>query len=70
MDTETDSLSSHDLSHHETAIVEADHKEIKTFVDHGVFKPVLRAHHKVIDCTWVRKWKRKGDTRIVKSRLC
>eukprot|EP00959_Pyramimonas_sp_CCMP1952_P286038 5981019-Pyramimonas_sp.AAC.1 len=53
-------------------VIEGDHKELKAFVTHAIFEPVLRDHlpdkANIVVCTWVRKW--KVNHVEVKSRLC
>ena len=48
----------------------ADRKELKQFIQHGVFRKLhvnrLKKGANVVDCLWVRVWK-NGE---VKSRLC
>ena len=76
VDTTTDSLTDDDYVKYEKEIKAADHAEIKNFVHHGVFQVTRKTlYQKLMDCTWVRKWKVKRDSsgrssRIIKSRLC
>ena len=53
-------------------IKEADHRELRSFVEHKVFEPLHRSKlpkgTNLVDCVWVRKWAERGVK--IKSRLC
>ena len=70
VDLETDSLTASDMQDYEELVIAADRSELQNFIDHDVFIPTRRHGQRVIDCTWVRKWKQKPGGPVVKSRLC
>ena len=72
VDTETDLLSAEDYINYEKEIIDGDHKEIKNFVKHSVFKVknLHSATQRPMSCVWVRKWKIVNGKRIIKCRLC
>ena len=53
-------------------VLEADYRELHSFVQHKVFQPVHRSKlpkgTNLVDCVWVRKWAERGVK--IKSRLC
>eukprot|EP00971_Amphidinium_carterae_P349209 6490899-Amphidinium_carterae.1 len=68
-------LSEDELRTHEDMVKEADLNEIRSFVTHKVWTPILWEEVdydvKVMKCVWIRKWKTlMNGTRIIKSRLC
>ena len=77
VDKDTDFLTTEELIKYEKQVKEADEKEIKQFVDHKVFRARQKQFAdttRFIDCTWIRKWKRKWVNGVlvyvIKSRLC
>ena len=75
VDTDTDNISESEVYKIWGQVEAADHKELLQFIETKSFRKVLMntlsEDTVVIDATWVRKWKRKGDgSLVVKSRLC
>ena len=76
VDQETDNINDDDITPDIWKQVdEADSLEVKQFVDEKAFKPIhkmqVNSDMVVIDCRWVRKWKRQPDRSLkIKSRLC
>lgn len=75
VDTETDNIAESEVYKIWDQVEEADRKELLQFIETKSFRKVLMntlsEDTVVIDATWVRKWKRKGDgSLVVKSRLC
>ena len=76
VDQETDNINDDDITPEIWSKVdEADSSEVKQFVDEKAFKPIhklqVNSDMVVIDCRWVRKWKRQPDKSLkIKSRLC
>eukprot|EP00971_Amphidinium_carterae_P150678 2987292-Amphidinium_carterae.1 len=75
VDGTTDLLSEEELRLHEQDVIEADGNEISSFAKHDVFEEVWKQStpidSKLLDCVFVRKWKRKQDgSKVLKCRLC
>ena len=75
VDEDTDVLTEGDLAKHWHDFEVSDAAEIKQFVDEKAFTKIhvtkVTDNMTVVDCTWVRKYKRMPDgTRKAKSRLC
>jgi len=74
VDKETDVLTAKDVSEFWPEVEKADLKEMKSFVEHKVFRPLLKmnCYDQVMDAIWVRRWKWDPNTQvwIVKSRMC
>ena len=75
VDEDTDVLTEGDLTKHWHDFEVSDAAEIKQFVDEKAFTKIhvtkVTDNMTVVDCTWVRKYKRMPDgTRKAKSRLC
>ncbi|CAE7420861.1 RE2 [Symbiodinium natans] len=75
VDEETDNLTEQECYDVWDQVDSADEAEIKQFVDTKCFSKIhvnaLTDGMVVVDCVWVRKWKRQPDgTRKVKSRMC
>ena len=75
VDEETNNIGEHEIYDHWPQVDKADGDEIKQFTDTKSFKKMhknaLTSDIVLVDCIWVRKWKRYPDgTRKVKSRLC
>lgn len=76
VDQETDNINDDEITPEIWQRVdEADSLEVKQFVDEKAFKPIhklqVNSDMVVIDCRWVRKWKRQPDRSLkIKSRLC
>ena len=69
VDDETANLTDDEMVKYGHLVHAADHKELKSFIDHNVFKTTTRQPgDNVVDCVWIRKWKIKG--KMVKSRMC
>ena len=72
VDDSTANLTEEEMRRFARLVLEADRKELKAFVTHEIFEPLLiddlpdKAN--IVDCTWVREWKVKHKE--VKSRLC
>ena len=63
VDDSTANLTEDETRRFARLVLEGDHKELKAFVDHELFEPVLISDlpdkANIVDCTWVRKWKTK-----------
>eukprot|EP00438_Fugacium_kawagutii_P029807 Skav231475 [mRNA] locus=scaffold1100:530653:539709:- [translate_table: standard] len=75
VDTEHDDIQEDDVYQIWKQVDEADRAEVAQFVHEGVFQKIhrdaLTQDHVVIDCRWVRKWKKMSNgSKKVKSRLC
>ena len=72
VDDDTSLLTEEDMAQYPHLIDQADHKELKAFIVHKVFKPTLRENlgsgANLVDCVWIRKWAIKYQ--LVKSRMC
>ena len=75
VDEDTNNIGEHEIYEHWPLVDKADGDEIRQFVETKSFKKMhknaLTADVVLVDCIWVRKWKKYPDgTRRVKSRLC
>ncbi|CAE7721255.1 unnamed protein product [Symbiodinium sp. CCMP2592] len=75
VDEETNNIGEHEIYEHWPLVDKADGDEVRQFVETKSFKKMhrngLTSDVVIVDCIWVRKWKRYPDgTRRVKSRLC